>query len=289
MDYLNSYRDLKKREPKKIRSAARRTVLDSLSLFNIMNRESLRKNRIQFLYFHHIFDDEISGLENLLNYLSKDHSFISFSEAVERITSNRIDKSYIVFSSDDGFRNNLNGIKLFKEYGVSCCFFLNPGIINSINYSHIKEYCQNKLELPPVEFLSWDDIETLQKFGHEIGSHTVTHINLGEVTNNILKDELYQSKEILEKYCGEIKHFAFPYGTLSDFSLDAFKATYEAEYISCSSAVRGCHVNEQKLIDKKELFIRRDQVIFAWKQSHIKYFLIRNAKKREYQLSITPV
>ena len=58
-----------------------------------------KRARVQFLYIHHIFKDEENSFDELfLNY----HTFISHSEAVNRVINGHIDKPYISISSDDG-------------------------------------------------------------------------------------------------------------------------------------------------------------------------------------------
>lgn len=65
----------------------------------------LRKDRFQFLYFHHVFEDETEPFRSLLEQLAKHHTFISYSEAVDRVLSGNIDGSYLTISFDDGLKN----------------------------------------------------------------------------------------------------------------------------------------------------------------------------------------
>ena len=67
--------------------------------------QALQKNRIQFLYLHHVLEDEEDDFRELLAVLSQQHRFISYSEAVERIWTGEIDAPYITFSFDDGMQS----------------------------------------------------------------------------------------------------------------------------------------------------------------------------------------
>ena len=69
--------------------------------------------------------------------------------------NNKIDKPYIAFSSDDGFKNNLFAAEILNNYGASACFFINPGLVEECDFQKIKNHCRNKLHLPPIEFLNW--------------------------------------------------------------------------------------------------------------------------------------
>ena len=66
--------------------------------------EYLKKPRIQFLYIHHVFKDELKNFDILLKSLSAHHEFISYSEGVDKLLKGEIDKPYIIISSDDGLK-----------------------------------------------------------------------------------------------------------------------------------------------------------------------------------------
>lgn len=271
-----------------MRNYVRSLSLDFLShQLNLKcNREYLKRPRVQFLYFHHIFNDEIENFEKLIKNLLEVHTIISYSEAVSRVQSGIIDKPYICLSSDDGFKNNLNAIKVLNEYGISCCFFVNPDSIGYTNIDTIAKYCKEKLFFPPVPFLNWDDVEYLQSLGHEIGSHTMGHINIAEVEICLFEDNLLNSFEILKNRTGDVKHFAFPYGQLRHFSRSAFDSVFRLGFKSCASAVRGCHIPTNVTLLQSKLLIRRDLVIFDWKLKHTLYFLMRNSKFHNFHYNI---
>lgn len=281
MVYLENYRQVKRLQPDGIREQIRKRVLTGLAAVNSLNglNQSLLRPRVQFLYLHHVFHDEEQRLEELLQRLSADHVFISYSEAVARAISGDIDQPYITFSFDDGFKNNLKAAKILNDYNASACFFLNPAIIGEIEYNVIEKYCRNRLNFPPVEFLSWQDVEQIQQWGHEIGGHTMDHKNMAEISREEITRDLIQCTLILKDRCGQISHFAFPYGRYEHFSETGRKAVFDAGYQSCASVVRGCHFPHNKLIPHSELCILRDHIILDWNQDHIIYFIGRNAKK----------
>lgn len=237
---------------------------------------SLTRNRVQFLYFHHVFKDEEEPFRKLLSMLSKTHRFLSYSDAVDKILNGKIDAPYLCFSFDDGFKNCVRAANILKDYGVKGCFFLCTSIIDETEPEKIKRYCSEVLHLPPVEFLSWKDAEYLVKEGHEIGSHTVSHANLGKVSNQEVQDEIINSYDLLKERIGKTKHFSWPYGRFSHFNRLAAEAVFEAGFTSCASAERGCHIAVGQL-ERKQLCIRRDLVVCQWHSSHILYFLARNS------------
>jgi peptidoglycan/xylan/chitin deacetylase (PgdA/CDA1 family) len=279
MEYIETYKEIKDRRPGGIRSVLKRNALSVFSAIDKLKgaEEALKRPRVHFLYFHHVFKDEEENLDLLLKKMTDYHTFISYSEGVERILNGTIDKPYLVLSSDDGFKNNLRAAEILNKYGAKACFFINPSIIKRNDFESSKRFCREVLNFPPVEFLNWDDVETLQEMGHEIGSHTMEHINIAETSNADVTDDMNHMRELLQRRCGEVKHFAFPYGRFSHFNEAGRKAVFDAGFISCASAERGCHINPAEPISHDELCLRRDHMVFDWKHSHMTYFIARSA------------
>ncbi|MCA9859547.1 MAG: polysaccharide deacetylase family protein, partial [Thermomicrobiales bacterium] len=126
------------------------------------------------------------------------------------------------------------------------------------------------------EFLDWDEIEELAKLGHEIGSHTMSHRRLSDLSTDEIQSELSHSKERLESRMGPIRHFAWPFGRFFHVDRRAVRATFDAGYETCASAERGAHV-EAAGSDQRQLCIRRDQIVAAWPLDHVRYFLARSS------------
>ena len=279
--YCETYKEVKLLQQKRIRDYLREFALNGLSTLDLIRgtQKDLSRSRIQFLYVHHVFKDEEKKLELLLKRLALDHCFLSYSEAVTRILEGEIDKPYISISSDDGFKNNLRAAEILNNYGAKACFFINPGIVGASDFVTVKGFCRDKLRFPPVEFLDWDDIHKLLNMGHEIGSHTMNHINIAQSARELIKEECENSFQILKSRCGDVKHFAFPYGRFFHFNEMGRKTVFESGFSSCASAERGCHVNPYGQISNQELCILRDHVILSWNINHIFYFLANNSRK----------
>lgn len=283
---ITQYSDVLRLKKSTWKGRAREQALNWLSL--IADERYLSKPRIQFLYIHHLFTDEEQKLEALLLQLSKGHTFISYSQAVDKILSGTIDKPYIVFSSDDGFKNNLKAAEILNRYDAKACFFINPGIIGETDFNRIEKYCTETLRFPPVGFLNWDDVTQLQKWGHEIGSHTMMHMNIAEAGVQEINDDMRQTFGVLNEKCGIAKHFAFPYGRFAHFSSVGRKAVFEAGFTSCATAERGCHINPEASLSNTELCIRRDHTVLGWDIRHIMYFLVNNSKKASINNNLYP-
>lgn len=288
--FIENYKDLK--QSKSVRDIARKLILDSASLaYNLTGaiEKASKLPRLQLLYIHHIFKDEEVFLRKLIEKLLKHHHFISHSDAVNRILTGEIDKPYISVSSDDGLKNNLRAAAILSEYNINACFFICPSVIGETNYEKVKAFSADQLHLPPVEFMDWGDVEKLQKQGHEIGGHTMSHVNIATCENPQLTDEIQQCYWEIKKQCGEVSHFAYPYGRYHHFTEKAKEIVFSSGFDSCASAERGCHISPAGTsIKKEDLFLRRDHVILTWPIEHILFFMARNAQKAAVQNNYSP-
>jgi peptidoglycan/xylan/chitin deacetylase (PgdA/CDA1 family) len=283
--FTTDYKSIQASQNFSLRQTVRKIVLDSFALLNL-DRDGLseyfNKPRVQFLYVHHIFRDEELPFRKLLDLLSKQHEFISYSDAVERLLSGNVDKPYICISSDDGFKNNLNAADILNSFGIKACFFICPSVIGIQNFDAVSKFCKERLHFPPVEFLSWHEVAKLQKYGHEIGAHTMSHANIAKLTQREMEDEIGDCYEIIRHQCGSVRHFAYPYGRYDDYNATGRKFVFNAGFKSFASAERGCHiVNTEQIIKPDELLIRRDHVILKWPLKHTLYFIARNAKRAD--------
>ncbi len=260
------------------RTVARHAALSSLGLAGGWSgrfQRVMATDAVQFLYLHHIFDDEARNFESMLKKLSERHTFLSYSDAVRRVQRGDIDGSYIALSFDDGFKNCVRAGEIMEELGISGCFFIISSMVGEKRFEVASEFCERQLNVPPIEFLDWGDVDTLLKMGHEIGCHTVTHANLSELSRRGLQEEVGPALEMLTRHCGPIPHFSWPYGTFGHFSPEAAKVVFEHGFESCASAVRGCHVSPHTG-QASALCLRRDHVMPVWPKSHLDYFMARN-------------
>lgn len=238
----------------------------------------LRRHRIHFVYLHSVFADEEEGFRSLLTTLSKGHRLIGYSEAVSRVWSGQIDEPYIAFSFDDGLENCMTAAEILREFGVTGCFFVCPAIVGEKSFERVTQYCRDRLHLPPVDLLSWRDLEELRKAGHEVGSHTLSHPNLAAIPWDQVVEEVEGSRQELVRRLGCADHFAWSYGRFEHFSPAARRAVFQAGYGSCASAERGCHVAASGP-RPGDLCLRREHLAASWPLSHSLYFLAMGAKR----------
>ncbi|MBX2971474.1 MAG: polysaccharide deacetylase family protein [Flavobacteriales bacterium] len=278
MTYVERYADIKGTEGG-LRVRARHAALDVLALAQRMQgrtERALSQPRVQFLYIHHTFTDELAALERLVEELARTHTFIPYSEAVQRVQQGTMDRPYLCVSSDDGFRNNLDGARVLHRLGISACFFVNPALIGLKDPERIRSICAERFSLPPVRFLDRAELDELAHLGHEIGSHTWEHHHMDRLDPEALVADIERTRSTLIEWVGRADHFAFPYGRFTDFTAAGYHAVMAAGHLSCATAERGCHGNSAP-VPANELLIRRDHIILDWPMAHTRYFLATNA------------
>ena len=270
--FINSYREL--RSPS-VRGTARHFALNALSFAKKIRgvyESTATKNCVQILLLHHLFPDEEENFNHLLERLTNRYQFISYSEAVERILTSQIDKSYLAFSFDDGLKTCLKAAEILQRWGATACFFVCPQIVGETNSEKIRAFCQQQLWHGPVEFMDWDDLACLKSQGHEIGGHSTGHFNLAEMTMKTRAKDLMLTKSQIEEHLSEVIHFAWPYGQFQHCTSEAMQQVFTAGFQSIASGVRGAHANEEPLA-KETICLRRESIEAAWPVSHVEYFL----------------
>lgn len=263
-------------EPVSARGWVRHAALSALAAKDALTgrlRSALAMPRVQILLLHHIFDDEVPGFRRMLAALARDHEFISYSEAVRRVSQGQFPRPAVTFSYDDGHANCLTAARVMEEFGASGCFFVCPRIVGERDPQRISDFCIERLHHPPASFMDWRDLESLRDRGHEIGNHTFGHANLGRVPEQAIAEEIAQAKELLHARLGGCRHFAWPYGGTVNITPQALATIAEAGHASCASALRGSH--RSPLQDGAWLL--RDHVLGRWPASHVRWFMARSA------------
>ncbi len=117
----------------------------------------------------------------------------------------------MVLTFDDGYQSVFEyAFPVLKAYGLPATIFVVVGYVGKldtwdVNFANI---C--------FPHLSWLQVETLAAAGWEIGSHTLSHLDLTRLPQGRCWQELYQSKILLEKnLCLTIESISYPFGRVS--------------------------------------------------------------------------
>lgn len=107
----------------------------------------------------------------------------------------------IMITFDDGYGDNyINAYPILKKYGFTATFFVITDFI-----SH------------DPRFMTWEQVKEMHANGFTIGSHTVHHTPLTELTNEQVTAELTDSSRMIEQEIDEKpRFFAYPTGAYND-------------------------------------------------------------------------
>lgn len=160
--------------------------------------------------------------ERHMAYLKK-HNFnvISFNELIQLTRAKKpIPKKSAVITFDDGYEDNYtSAFGILKKYEYPAIMFVPSDLIGNEGY------------------LTWAQVREMADNGISFGSHTRHHVYLPDLTEAEQKDEIFESKRILEQRLGRsINYFAYPIGGFSDTIKSMVR---NAGYIGAAATNRG--------------------------------------------------
>ena len=120
--------------------------------------------------------------------------------ALER--DRRLPAKPVVITFDDGYRDVLaNAAPLLKRLGMPATAYVITGRISGSD----------------VSFLSWAQLKALEQNGVQVGSHTVSHAELPQLTDPGALQQLIRSRLALERHLGHpVQWFAYPAGRFDE-------------------------------------------------------------------------
>jgi len=106
----------------------------------------------------------------------------------------------VVLTFDDGYGDfYTQGLPLLKQHGFTGTIFMTTGWIGK--------------EGEKKRMLNWRELAEVEQTGIEIGAHTCQHPQLDQLPENLIREELYVSKSLLEDNLGlPVPGLAYPFG-----------------------------------------------------------------------------
>jgi hypothetical protein len=140
----------------------------------------------------------------------------------------------VAVTFDDCYRDNLFAARVLAEHGLPAAFFVPTGFVGT---NGVFPWDRG---LPVMPNLTWDDVREMAALGHAIGSHTVSHPNLGTAPYEAARREIFESKAVLEQQLERrVRWFAYPFGGRNNFRLEVAALVEEAGYDGCLSGFGG--------------------------------------------------
>ena len=118
---------------------------------------------------------------------------LSFSSVLFSYSLSQPIKAAII-TFDDGMLSQFTFAKtILDKYNFKATFYI---ICNSVDK-------ENRMD--------WNNIQTLEEEGHEIGSHSMNHKRLSKLSEEEMKYEIIESKRCLQENGFNVTSFSFPY------------------------------------------------------------------------------
>jgi peptidoglycan/xylan/chitin deacetylase (PgdA/CDA1 family) len=195
------------------------------------------------LLFHRVTDEippdgitvSTAWFRQICRMLQRSFRVVPLGEIFRLVrTGAPVPRRTVAITFDDSYRDNLPAAHVLAEHGLPACFFIPAGYVGTE-----KQFPWDR-GLPRLANLSWDEVREMAGLGFEIGSHTVTHPNLAELTLEQTRQELVESKAILERQLERpVRWLAYPFGGPYHLRPDQRPLVAAAGYEGCVSACSG--------------------------------------------------
>lgn len=125
---------------------------------------------------------------------------------------------------DDGFVDNLvHAAPVLNSLGIPATCFVVAGRLGGL------------LDGEPDPFhgriMAAEELNRLEALGVRVGAHTMSHPHLSALASSSQREEIVQSKQVLEDTLGhEVSAFAYPYGSAEDYTADTVALVREAGF-----------------------------------------------------------
>jgi peptidoglycan/xylan/chitin deacetylase (PgdA/CDA1 family) len=197
------------------------------------------------LLFHRVTDDipedgitvSKPRFRAMIRNLRQHYRPISLSALLDFVERGRIwPPRTVVVTFDDGYLDNYeHAAPILAEYGVPAAFFVAVGAMGTECVMPWDEHLRGR-----VPWMDWNQVRELHAQGFEIGSHTITHPDLGQVRGARAWEDISKSKARLEEALGaRVSLFAYPFGGEKNFCEENRELVRKAGYRCCCSAYGG--------------------------------------------------
>jgi peptidoglycan/xylan/chitin deacetylase (PgdA/CDA1 family) len=175
-----------------------------------------QRPRIPVLMYHSISDEHRDGhpyyetatsarvFADQMQFLHQNgYSTLSLADAIELLKMDqRPSEKYVVITFDDGFQDfRTQAFPILQSYGLRATMFVPTAFIGTTPKKFKEKDC-----------LTWSEIRELQKAGIDFGSHTVSHPQLRDLSDQQIESELSASKAEIEDKTGLfVRSFSYPY------------------------------------------------------------------------------
>jgi len=232
-------------------------------------------NELVVLCMHSTPVERREQLNELISFLFTHFKPLDPSKLEDYCSGKLIEGPYVLFTFDDGLKNNLMAAELLEEHNARAIFFVVPDFVEAENpesyyRTNIRRMVDAAIdhELEDVTPMTVADLTRLLNQGHCIESHTMSHLLRATSNDEEIRREVAGSKRwISEKLSKQPIMFCSPIQT--NFSINnTAKKSIKTEYQFHFTTFPGMQSNALN----RQLIMRRN-IEAHWSLGEIKYAL----------------
>jgi len=142
----------------------------------------------------------------------------------------------LAITFDDGYRDNFEmAAPVLQKLSLPATFF---AVSKWLGTDVVAWWDRERNVRHP--WMTWDQVRALHRMGFEIGAHTRTHADLGQVSGAEAQREIAGARRDLEKGLGApVELFAYPYGSREHITEANRQLVQAAGFRCCCSSLGG--------------------------------------------------
>ncbi len=198
---------------------------------------------VMVIYYHRVADHAPNDwtmsrqqFTREMDWLQDNFDLVSLDEAQRRLREGNYHPS-VSITFDDGYADNCDyALPLLIDRRIPCTYFVTSQyVLAGEAFPH--DVTRGISHAPN----SVADLRSLAAAGIEIGGHTRTHADLGQMTDVArLRDEIVGGRQDLEDALGcPLRFFAIPYGQRPNLNAATFQVAWEGGFAGVCSAYGG--------------------------------------------------
>jgi peptidoglycan/xylan/chitin deacetylase (PgdA/CDA1 family) len=174
-----------------------------------------------------------ADFDSQIGYLAEHYTIKPVDSIVALLASGQpVPARTVAVTIDDGFKGvYTNAFPVLRRYDAPATIFLPIAFVGTKGVTD---------KLPLADFMSWDEVREMSRYGVSFGSHTVDHPSLGRIPPRQAQYQIECSKSRLEDELGtEVTGLSYPYGMARDFNSDVVRLAETAGYSWAVSGING--------------------------------------------------
>jgi peptidoglycan/xylan/chitin deacetylase (PgdA/CDA1 family) len=214
----------------------------------------LLRNAAVVVAFHRVHDAprsdsltiDVRMFERYCNFFRRHFRVVSLRDVVEKLERGLEPNRELAITFDDGYRDNYEmAMPVLEKLSLPATFFV---VTKWIGSDVVPRWDERRGVRHA--WMTWDQVRSLHRKGFEIGAHTQTHVDLGQVGVAEAQEEILGARVMLERQlAARADLFAYPYGGRNNITNANREVVKAARFRCCCSNFGGVNLPETDPFD----------------------------------------